>query len=315
MTFTDAVRFYLDDCRTDKSATTIDSYARTLRFFGDFLERNSVTDLSGITTALIAQWKLERAEGTSVTSLNTYLTHIRIFFTFCVEMDLLEKNPYKKVLDINKNTVRRASEKPYEKIIDESQFRVILSNRHPKGAHKACYARNRAILALLLTSGIRVSSLCAITPAHLDWERGTIYLPYAKGGKNGDVAFTEVAQVCVRAYLESGYRPDDCTEDMPLFGANDTENTWKAYSRQNMSRVVEAAVRGFLGLSGYRSHAMRHSMATMLHKRGMKDEEIGVLLMHSDGTGPAVTGKYIERDNTRYYQKANDVFKRIVTVQ
>lgn len=312
MKYTEAVNAYISACKAgNKSDKTIESYTRTLRFFGDFLSSRELDSLESITPAVLLAWKEEQSAVLAVSSLRLYDTHLKGFFDFCVDIEFLNRSPYKKsLMDVK---VTDADRKEYKNVVTADQFRMVLTNLHPSDMHVAAYARNRAILALLMTSGVRCDSLCRITPADLDWENGTISLENAKGGKNGNVLFSDVAQKLVREYLNSGLRPASCSDDEPLFGFFDQKHggAWTRYSRTNISNVVEAAFRGFTSAEGFRSHAMRHSFASLLKDGGMKDGDISVLLMHSDGTGSAVTNRYIKRNNASVFQKANAIFNRL----
>ncbi len=312
MKYTEAVNAYISACKAgNKSDKTIESYTRTLRFFGDFLSSRELDSLESITPAVLLAWKEEQSASLAVSSLRLYDTHLKGFFDFCVDIEFLNRSPYKKSLMAVK--INDADRKDYKNIVTVDQFRLVLTSMRPFGMRINTFARNRAILALLITSGIRCDSLCRITPADLDWKNGAIYLENAKGGKNGDVLFSDVAQQLVREYLDSGLRPASCADDEPLFGFFDQKNggAWTRFSRTNISNVVEAAFRNITSAEGFRSHAMRHSFASLLKDGGMKDGDISILLMHSDGTGSAVTNRYIKRNNASVFQEANAIFNRL----
>lgn len=304
---------YLENCRTSgKSADTVSSYGRTLRNLCDFLKSQGASSPADVTAVMLLAWKGELSQRVSITSLDLYLRHAKLFFDFCADADIIVKSPYKSAsMSVNRASLRAAQSKPYEKNLTESDFRKILTNAAPAGMHRSAYARNRAMLMLFLTSGMRNTSLRLLTPADLDWERGVIHVRVAKGGKTSDVLFADVAQQAVRAWLAQ--RPDFCTDDDTLFGfCRDGEQTWEPYSRQQISNMVCAAIKSFAGREGERSHALRHSMATMLQRRGMTQGEIGILLMHSDDSAPKVTSRYITADYTPVFRKANAIFNRIM---
>ena len=70
MKYLDAVTEYIALCKSSgKSESTIDSYSRTLRFFGAFLQSIQVDDLSAIIPATLTSWKGETANAVSPSSL------------------------------------------------------------------------------------------------------------------------------------------------------------------------------------------------------------------------------------------------------
>jgi integrase/recombinase XerD len=309
----EAIQMYMDNCvSSGKTKDTLDGYGRTMRMFGDFLNERSISELNAIKPADLVSWKNERSSELSATSMRLYLSHLRLFFTFCVEVELIAKSPYSKTaLKIDKSAIRAQSSKQYDKLLDEQQLIEILMNAHPKNMYKANYARNRAMLMLLLTSGMRNSSLRTLSVSDLDFKNSRIRLNDAKGGKSDYVLFPSVAQAVVREYLTGGSRPSDLPHNAPLFGRIDTDGTWIGYTRENLSGRVLSAVKGFCGVDGRRSHSLRHSMATILKKNGIDTAEISELLMHSDGDASAVTRRYITDDHRELFDKAGKVFAQI----
>lgn len=315
MLYEAAVKDYITNCHASgKSNNTIASYSRTLDFFHSFLAEMGVQNVEDVTPVLLASWKAESAKRLSATSLRLYCTHLKGFFDFCSDIEYIEKNPYKKKLmevavkdSDRKNTTSH--------VLSKGQFRTIFTNEEPSGMHRKSINRNRAILALLITSGIRCESLCRLTFSDLNREENTIRVCNAKGGKNGEILFSDIAAQAVSDYISSGYRGNDFPVDDPLFGFVDGNGIWTPYCREQMSAIVEAAVRGFTGERGFRAHAMRHTCASLLSAGGMSDGEISKLLMHSDGTGAQVTNRYIERDNRELFEKANRIFNKILIKQ
>ena len=167
----------------------------------------------------------------------------------------------------------------------------------------------------MITSGFRCESLCRLTYNDLDFVSGTIMVRNAKGGKNGEILLADIAIEAVGRYLNSGYRENDFPTEDTLFGFVDGNGIWTPYCREQMSSIVEAAVRGFTGSSGFRAHSMRHTCASLLSYGGMMDGEISKLLMHSDGTGAQVTNRYIERENGKLFEKANAIFNKLLLAQ
>ena len=311
MYYTKAVESYIHTLiSANKAETTIQNYTRTLRSFGSYLESVGIQNVEDIKPATLVDWKDEVGARISPSSLRLYVNHLHTFFEFCADIEFVARSPFKKSLmsvavkesdckDTNRN------------VLSEKEFHMVLTNQSPSFMYKKFYARNRAILALFVTSGLRCSSLCALTPADLDWDQGTVCVRNAKGGKNGFVLFSDVAKATLRRYLESGCRPSSWTDTDPLFGFADSKGQWRPFARNAMSNLVEAAARGFSGHEGVRTHALRHTAASFLRKHGFSDGEVSLFLMHSDGTGATVTNRYIRRDYSALFDKANRIFNRI----
>lgn len=312
MLYENAKKLYLVNCETSgKSKNTIESYERTLRFFGDYLSGRSVCNIDNITPSDLMDWKNKTATEVSSPTLRLYVTHLKGFFDFCFDMEFIPKNPFKKrVMEVVVKDTDRKDTTGH--VLPEACFRPIFTNRAPSHTHRKAIERNRAILALLLTSGIRCENLCRLTLSDLFFMNGRIRIVDAKGGKNGEALFSGVAQKAVLEYIESGYRPDYLSTSDTLFGFFDGNGIWNPYSRNQMSTIVEAAVRGFTGKEGFRAHSMRHTCASVLSNNGLTDGEISTFLLHSDGTGAQVTNRYIARDNTALFAKADAIFYNLI---
>lgn len=312
MKYNQAVEHYLRNCEASgKSYNTINSYKSVLRVFGEYLDRQLISSVVSVTPDTLISWKSEAAGSVSPSSLRLYATIVNGFFSFCHEAGFIPANPYKaKLMQV---AVKDSDRKDMlSHVITEQDFASIMLADRPAHMHRGAVARNKAIIALLVTSGIRCESLCRLTLSDLDYMAHSIRIVNAKGGKNDEILYSSVAFAAVQEYLASGYRPAEWTEEDTLFGFVDGSGIWTPYSRSQISNIVESSIRSFVGKSGFRSHAMRHTFASFLSNNGMSDGEVSVLLMHSDGTGAKVTSRYIKRDNSNLFKKADAIFNSIL---
>lgn len=310
MTYESAKEMYLNSCKASgKTKTTLESYAATLNRFGNWLSAQGITDLQDVRTITIDAFKCERAQQVSATSLNLALTHLRGFFGWCFDMELVERNPFKKSLTVDKSALREQQNKAYTKLIDEKDLILILTNDHPRSMHRSAYARNLALMLVFITTGLRNESVRELRVRDVDFGLMQIHVSAAKGNKSGNAPLTDIAGVALRAYLNG--HPELKADDY-LFGwRDDVSGEWKPFSREQLSNTVEAAALSYTGKSSIRTHALRHSCASILAKNGLEDREISLLLFHSDGTGAAVTRRYISDDLSWLYQKVNKIFNRL----
>lgn len=312
MTIHNAVEMYLDSCAASgKSRETIGSYRRTLvKLIEYMMMEHKICDLESILPVHVDGFKCARAGEVSATSLNLYLAHLRVFFSWCTEMRIIPENPFNGHIKVERSALRAKRSQPYDHVLTEAQFCQILYNDHPANMHRSAYAFNRALLVLLITTGMRISALADLRLDDLDWTGSTIYVRETKGGKSGVVPFVDVAKEAVAAYLASGSRPESAEPSDPLFCATEGAlGQFMPCTRESLSLRVERAVKGFCGVSGFHAHAMRHTCASLLANRGVPDRDISVLLMHtSSGEGAAVTSRYINRDLSPIFNRVNITF-------
>lgn len=111
--------------------------------------------------------------------------------------------------------------------------------------------RNRAVVALFLYSGIRVSELCSLTIESVRKHgRGLIYCK-RKGGAWKDVEVAEPFYPYLEAYLAT--RTDRFNMDAPLFATNRG-----GFMDRKLIYLTLAPVQKELGIATG-SHALRHT--------------------------------------------------------
>lgn len=128
--------------------------------------------------------------------------------------------------------------------------------------------RDRAILLMLLYTGLRASELIALMPEHIDRTRGIIAVSDGKGGQDRDVPFANFILETLDCYLSS--RPPHPSGKLfvSMGGANGTARGPLTYSglKEIMRRRCEAAGMKRLGL-----HMLRHSYAMIFLNDGEMD--------------------------------------------
>lgn len=282
-----AVVSYLGSVRASGcSDDTAENYARQIAQYAEFCKRNQK---SGISPADVSDYKVSLAvRGLKQSSIRQYLCAMSLFFAWCVDTKLLPESPCTPIIVKTKVP----PPKKYAHILSRAEIAALLSPVCPKGATRSLWPRTYAMTVLFLTGSMRNSELRALTPADLDEKSGTIHIVSGKGDKERWCAFPPVAQKAVRAYLFSGLRPKSCAQSDFLFGKGNTREDWHPFDRSELSTAIERYVHLVTGRSDFRTHALRHSSASVLLDCGLSTDDISELLGHSN---VSVTARYIER--------------------
>lgn len=142
-----------------------------------------------------------------------------------------------------------------------------------------CDHRDRAILLILMYSGLRANELLALRPEHIDYTSELLHIVAGKGGQDRDVPFTTGVADQLRAYLAA--RPP--YQGQRLFvacaGRLDTVRGPLTYGglRQMMRRRCQAA-----GVPTINLHAFRHGYAMLfLNDGGMELGLVSQTMGHS----------------------------------
>lgn len=249
------IKQYLSCLRVDGlSKNTIYAYWRTLFCFFDSIgKRYSDIGVYDIRYYLAS----EKERGISDVTLENKRSNLSSFFHWLYREDLINKNPCEVIRPIKCANIERF---PFSSV-------ELDALRH------ACQStKERAVIELLASSGIRVSELCNLDVSDLDFSGMTVRVRRGKGGKDRTTYMTDIAKLHLQRYLLG--RHDERIE---------------AFLNKNHERINTGGIRFILNRIGKRAkvqnvhpHRFRRTFATGLAARGMPIQEIQKLLGHSD---------------------------------
>lgn len=266
------------------SPDTVENYSRAINRFA-----NHIAGADRISPVSVEQYKISLHEqGLKQSTIRAYIEALSLFFDWCVELGYMESTPCTSIVKKTKVPPLKA----YSHLLDRENAAKVLNPVCPKGATRSVWPRTYAIVAVLITSGCRNSELRELTPADLDFEHGILYIRHGKGDKERPCAFPPVAQAAVRNYLNSSLRPAGLTESDFLFGKGSNTAEWRQYGRSELSTLVERYIKCCTGIEGIRTHALRHTSASILWDSGVTADEISSLLGHNS---VATTSRYLDR--------------------
>lgn len=138
--------------------------------------------------------------------------------------------------------------------------------------------RQMAIIMVMLKCGLRVSEVCKMTRADIDFDRHTLYIQMGKGNKDRYVPMSNTVEDCIREWLKIA------PESKWLFS---TFNGKQSAARNIREIVYSLSKRSGVYLQDgteqklVHPHSLRHTYATELMNRGIGITDIQKLLGHS----------------------------------
>ncbi len=283
------IRQFIHYLSTEKNASphTCRCYQRDLEGFEKFLKEG---DSSSFSEGEVEIEKVDRMDirrylsflhrKNKKSSIARKLSTLRSFFKYLVREQILSSNPAKEV-----STPKVEKPLPTTLTVDEA-FRLMESperngKEFPKRG-KQRGLRDRAILELLYSSGLRVGELVGLNTNQLDLDLGIVRV-MGKGRKERIVPVGTKAIEALKAYLEER---GEISDENPLFT--------NAKGGRLTARSVGRLVKDYSKRSGiYRRvspHSLRHTFATHLLDAGADLREIQEMLGH---TSLSTTQRYI----------------------
>jgi integrase/recombinase XerC len=157
-----------------------------------------------------------RGKPYSSRSIQTYSVDVLVFFRWLVKHKYIDSDVVENIITpkVDRTLIRVFTD-------DELVRLDAACDRRPQGKsltpdeRKALASRDRAILWMLLSTGVRVSELCGLRFCDVDWKSGMIYV-FGKGSKERKVPFGKVARQHLNTYLQHWRGlPDDPVNDRP----------------------------------------------------------------------------------------------------
>ena len=248
---------------------------------------------------------LGRGETLSANTVNSYVRPIRSFTIWLVDEGLLASNPFRR-------SRRRAALNPLLPSEDTPTKGATLADL--RALERGCAGsapldlRDRAIVAVLVTTAARNSSVRLLRCEDIDLERDLIRFWRAKGDKTLDVALHPSARSAIEAYLVSGRPALAATPDPAGFLFPSHADRAAPLSMNALSLMLTRRYRSGGGsLPYFGSHRIRHATATMLVNNGMPLEEVSRYLGHSS-TMP--TRRYAQQTPDALGRRAADALAR-----
>jgi site-specific recombinase XerD len=265
-----------------RSLKTVENYDRYLK---RFLHFSQISDPKDITDEVVRKYHvwLNRQEvrgglrggeeGVNQKTLkkrtqNYYLIALRSFLKFLVRRGISSLPPER--IDLAKTGERHLDLMPSEDL-----ERLLAA---PEGEETAAL-RDRAILELLFSTGLRVSELCSLS-RYIDLKKDELSVR-GKGEKVRVVFLSHEAKEAVKKYLAKRGDVDDA-----LFIKHTKGGATTAKSLRLAPRSIERTVKHYAIKAGISKkvtpHVIRHSFATDLLENGADLRSVQAMLGHSN---------------------------------
>ena len=268
---------FLNHLRDERrlSAHTISAYRRDLEKFTDFLTRREITTLRQLVVAQARMFPAQlNQSGLSSRSIQRALSAVRTLYRYLLRESKVAINPFLTARDVGHRqavTAPRAERRlPPTLSIEEIAQLVTIDPRTDLDR------RDRAILELFYSSGLRLAELSGLDLGDLDLGDAVVRV-MGKGAKTRIVPIGGYAREAVLAWLN--VRPACARESEQALFVN--RSGTRLGARAIQQRVAVWAQRQGLGRRVH-PHMLRHSFASHLLESSSDLRAVQELLGHAD---------------------------------
>ena len=259
------------------SENTVRSRQVYLGFFLQWCKERGLTDPVEVTRPVLERYqrhlfhyRKKNGEPLSFRSQHTRLVPLRVWFRWMTRQNHILHNPASEI------ELPRLGQSLPKNIFSAHEVEQIVQLCE---IDESIGLRDRAILEVLYSTGLRRMEIIALKLYDLQFDRGLILVRQGKGNKDRYVPIGERAVAWLQKYLREA-RPQLAVEpdDMTVFLTAQGEPFSRCYLSYAVRERIDAAK---LGKSGS-CHLFRHTMATLMHEGGADIRHIQAILGHED---------------------------------
>jgi site-specific recombinase XerD len=287
-----------------RSVKTVENYDHYISRFLEFSKNDNPANITDTSVREFRLWLNRQSTGhnnknqetLSKKTQNYYLIALRAFLKYLARQEI-------KTLPAERIELAKTSERSLDLITREELLRLLDS---PKGTDLK-NLRDKAILELLFSTGLRVSELRSLTrDINLNSDELSVR---GKGGKVRVVFLSDYAKKCVKDYLKARKDISDALFT-PVEEKSFKNNSTREYGFLN-NRSIQRIVKQHAIKAGISKkvtpHTMRHLFATDLLGNGADLRSVQALLGHSSIVTTQiythVTDKHLHDIHKKFHNK------------
>ena len=258
------------------SPATIKGYAQYLGYFQSYCEDREIKEPRGVTRAVLERFQVHifhyrgrQDKPLSRRGQAMHLAPVKSFFSWLTRQHHILYNPASEI------DPPKVEQRLPKAVLNEDEAETVLNSidvEHPMGL------RDRAVIEVLYSTGLRRQELLRLAPGDIDWDRGTIMVRQAKGHKDRMIPIGDRALAWLKKYIEEvriAYviEPDH----KPIF----LNNCGRPMTLNRLTQMVRMTVDASGIAKRGSCHLFRHTMATAMLEHGADIRYIQEMLGHS----------------------------------
>lgn len=314
MDISELVADFLESLEIEKgrSTKTIENYGLYLARFIDLItedfEGQEIIKPSDITPEILRRFRLklnrfsdnQNKERLSALTQSYHLIALRGFFKYLAKRGIKSLDP--SLIDLPRAAKKQVTFLHFDEI-ERLLAEIPLDTESG--------LRDRAIIELLFSGGLRVSELCGLNRDSINLERRE-FMVRGKGKKDRPIFIDRSTAECIEDYLNMR------TDTLPALFLNNSANqqipSTSGDFRRLTPRSIERIVQKYTRLAGITKHVtphtMRHSFATDLLMNGADIRSVQSLLGHANISTTQIythiTDPHLKEVHEKFHSESED---------
>lgn len=245
--------------------TTVNSYLLDIEEFFLYIEQKlNLTDITKVNRVIIRSFMAQLQElGYKKSSIARKISALKIFFKLLLRKKIIPTNPLLYTPTIKKS-------RPLPNFLTKEEINKLFDIVN---MDSFVHSRDRAILELLYSSGLRISEIVSLNESDIDIYEGIVRV-LGKGGKERIVPVGDIALECIRNYLKLKRQLN--IPEKALFV--------NRYGKRLTARGIRKNVYKWIKIASLHKkvspHTFRHTFATHLLESGCDLRSIQEMLGH-----------------------------------
>ena len=314
MDISELVANFLESLEIEKgrSTKTVENYGLYLARFIDLItedfEGQEMIKPSDITPEILRRFRLklnrfsdnQNKERLSALTQSYHLIALRGFFKYLAKRGIKSLDP--SLIDLPRAAKKQVTFLHFDEI-ERLLAEIPLDTESG--------LRDRAIIELLFSGGLRVSELCSLNRDSINLERQE-FMVRGKGKKDRPIFIDKSTAECIEDYLNMR------TDTLPALFLNNSANqqipSTSGDFRRLTPRSIERIVQKYTRLAGITKHVtphtMRHSFATDLLMNGADIRSVQSLLGHANISTTQIythiTDPHLKEVHEKFHSESED---------
>lgn len=314
MDISELVADFLESLEIEKgrSTKTVENYELYLARFIDLItedfEGQEMIKPSDITPEILRRFRLklnrfsdnQNKERLSALTQSYHLIALRGFFKYLAKRGIKSLDP--SLIDLPRAAKKQVTFLHFDEI-ERLLAEIPLDTESG--------LRDRAIIELLFSGGLRVSELCSLNRDSINLERRE-FMVRGKGKKDRPIFIDKSTAECIEDYLNMR------TDTLPALFLNNSANqqipSTSGDFRRLTPRSIERIVQKYTRLAGITKHVtphtMRHSFATDLLMNGADIRSVQSLLGHANISTTQIythiTDPHLKEVHEKFHSESED---------